>query len=441
MKIIHCLNHFLPGNVAGTEIYTASLIRLHRLKNIESIVVIPNYGKLHTEEYQVEGIRIIQYSEPSIADRKLKMGKTIPEGINAFKNVLQTERPDIIHFHIVGMSNGITKHHVSLSKKMGFKIVLTFHIAGYSCKTNHLMYKDKYPCDGIIDVERCTWCNYTVRGISPVKKNILYASAMAAYKLNYDASDWQSQIGTAIGFPFFIKKLKNDLLELADSCDKMVVISKWYKNILLRNSIPENKLQLITQGLPLQQANIATSINTGEEIKLVFIGRIIHSKGVHLLISALKLLPEEKITLDIYGQLNEDRYGEECMIQSKNSKNIKWKGMLHPDEVVSTLTGYDLLCVPSVICEMSPLVIQQAFAACIPVLGSDVYGNAEQIKDNANGWLFKFNNSDDLKMKLERLIKSPGKIQAVKRYIPAVKNFSSIADEYECLYKECIGNN
>ncbi|MEO6456049.1 MAG: glycosyltransferase [Ginsengibacter sp.] len=439
MKIFHCLNHFLPNNVAGTEIYTASLIHFLSLKNINSVVVIPNYGKPDTEEYTVNGIRVIQYGEPSVIDRKLIMGKKIPEGIEAFKKVLETEKPDIIQFHVAGMSNGITRHHVSLSKKMGFKTIMTFHIAGYSCKTNHLMYKDKVPCDGVIDVKKCTWCNYTVRGIPRIKRHILYASAMAGYTLNYDTSNWESQIGTALGFPFIIKKLKNDLLQLAGNCDKMVVISNWYKNILLRNGIAEDKLELITQGLPLQENNIVPpKIKIAEGVKLVFIGRIIYSKGLHLLINALKQLPEKNISLDIYGHINEDDYTKECIAQSADIKSIRWKGILLPAELLNILKNYDLLCIPSVICEMSPLVIQQAFAAGIPVLASEVYGNSEQITDSLNGWLFKFKNSDDLKIKLEQLVAEPGKIQEAKKNIPAVRNFSAVADEYEQLYRRII---
>ena len=400
---------------------------------------MPNYGNHHTEEYNVQGIRVIQYSEPSIVDRKLMMGKRIPDGLNAFKKVLLSEKPDIVQFHVVGMSNGITKHHLLVSKKMGFKIIVTFHITGYSCKTGNLMYKDEKPCDGIININKCTWCNYTVRNISPIKKRLLYAAAIMGYKLNYDTINWPSQIGTALSFPFIIQQLKNDLLQLIANCDKIVVLSNWYKNVLLKNGIAEDKLELITQGSPLQETNDAvTKIKIVEEIKLVFIGRIIESKGLHLLINALKQLPQEKISLDIYGQINNNAYTNECIAQSANFKNIRWRGRLLPNEVVSTFKNYDLLCVPSTICEMSPLVIQEAFTAGIPVLASEVYGNAEQIKDNVNGWLFKFNDSNDLKNKLQQLIENPEKILIVKKNIPAVKSFSAVADEYEQLYNRII---
>ena len=45
MKVLHCLNHFLPDQIGGTEVYTYSLITALEKKNIHLKVLIPNYGK------------------------------------------------------------------------------------------------------------------------------------------------------------------------------------------------------------------------------------------------------------------------------------------------------------------------------------------------------------------------------------------------------------
>ena len=92
MKIIHCLNHFFPGQIAGTEVYTLSLIKELQKKNIECTVLIPNSRKNITEQYEVKGVRVIKYAEPSVADRELLMGKRKPDGLAAFTNVLKKDR-------------------------------------------------------------------------------------------------------------------------------------------------------------------------------------------------------------------------------------------------------------------------------------------------------------------------------------------------------------
>ena len=173
MKIIYCLNHFFPAQIAGTEVYVFSLIKELQQKSIECIVLIPNYGKDITEEYKVKGIRVIQYAETSMADRELLMGKRKPDGLAAFAAVLNQEDPAIVHFHEFTSGKGITLYHVHTTREMGYKVVMTFHLSGYSCKTGNLMYKDESICDGVIDIKKCTWCVYTVKNIAPVKKEIL----------------------------------------------------------------------------------------------------------------------------------------------------------------------------------------------------------------------------------------------------------------------------
>lgn len=438
MKVIHCLNNFLPQQVAGTEVYTQALVKELLQKNIEALVLIPNYGKTKNETYWHENIRVIRYAEPSVVNRALIMGRTIPEGLLHFKKIIEEEKPSVVHFHIAGGSNGISLHHVHAVKQPGIKIIMTFHLAGYTCKTNNLLYKNKLPCNGIIDAKRCTRCIYTDMKMGIIKRNALYGAALTAHAFHYNTTHWNNKYGTAIGYPFLIDQLKKNLMLLSGACDKMVVLTHWYKKILEDNGVPSHKLVLITQGLPQQQTN-EMELPQGDVLKLVFVGRINESKGLHLLIEALKQLPLQRVSLDIYGKLNDETYANECRAATTTMKNINWMGVLPPEQVVKTLSHYYCLCLPSVICEMSPLIIQEAFAAGIPVIASDVYGNAEQIKNGDNGWLFKFNDSNDLKNKLQHLIENPEKIIMAKKNIPSIKSFSAVADEYEILYKEVAG--
>jgi glycosyltransferase involved in cell wall biosynthesis len=90
---------------------------------------------------------------------------------------------------------------------------------------------------------------------------------------------------------------------------------------------------------------------------------------------------------------------------------------------------------------MSPLVIQEAYAARIPVIASNVYGNAEQINDGINGWLFKFNDAEDLRQKLQMIIENPNMIKEAKKSIPEVRSFSDVAEDYKRLYEDVLRIN
>jgi len=101
---------------------------------------------------------------------------------------------------------------------------------------------------------------------------------------------------------------------------------------------------------------------------------------------------------------------------------------------VSVLAGYDILCLPSTFSEMSSLVIQEAFAAGIPVLASRVYGNMEQVKDGHNGLLFDFRSSKDLKAKLAKLISEPGFLQRLRENVRPPGSFDKVNSAYLQLY-------
>ncbi len=437
MKIVHVLNHYLPKQIAGTEVYVHALSKALNIASIESIVIIPNYGKDKTEAYEYESIRVIQFSENSIVDRGILMGRTPPSGLQYFKDILKNEQPSLVHFHTVGGSNGVSLYHVEAAKKMGFRIITTLHIAGYTCSTGNLLYLNKIPCNGLIDFRKCTNCVFDSKDLKGIKRSFLSFLSSILFKLKYDTTNWNTTLGTALGYPNIIAELNTKITRIANASDKIVAITHWYSEVLKLNGIASSKITTITQGLP--QINTTKIVSQRpSKLKLIFIGRINYSKGLHLLIDALRTIPAHNISLDIFGQVNDEAYATKLKEESLLMPHIKWNGVLNSNEIVETIRLYSCLCLPSAICEMSPLVIQEAFAGFVPVIASNVYGNAEQIIDGKNGWLFNFADSKSLKNVLLKLIDNPTLIDKAKSNIGTVKTFSSVAKEYIALYNEIL---
>lgn len=438
MKILHCLNYFLPDHIAGTEVYVMALMRSLRERGIESSVVIPNYGKYINESYTIDGFAVWQYAEPSIPDRALQMGKRNADGLKNFEQMILRESPEVIHFHELAGSNGISLEHVKLAKKAGFKTMMTFHIASYTCKTGTLMYKQSIPCDGVIREKQCSECWFQHKGKSGWQSSVLSTASGLLYGMKADISFIPSPIATALSFPFIINTLRKNFENLVQHCDTVVVISKWYEDILKKNTIDHSKIHFIPQGLPFNDQHKISQKPGSKKLKLVFIGRISHFKGVKDLIAAISSLPYNELQLDIYGEAGEHEYMEECKALSLSMPHVHWKGKVPTEDVVEILSAYDVLCLPSVVCEMAPLVIQEAFAAGIPVLASNVYGNAEMLKDGENGWLFKFKDINDLQLKIKMLIDNRGLISSAKKNIPAVRDFCEVSEDYDQLYNWII---
>ncbi len=439
MKIIHCLNHFLPQQVAGTEIYTISLIKEMMQKGVDSLVLIPNYASAVNNTYFIQGVRVIQYAEPSVVDRSLKMGKRPADGLKAFIEVLKNEKPDIVHFHELAGSNGISLYHVKAAKAAGIKIVMTFHLAGYSCRTGSLMYKDKELCDGLIDEKRCSLCFLHQKGYEKYSKPIWTVSDRL-FKLGLDSSSMQNKLGTSLSFPFLIKKLRENLNEIVHTSDKLVLLTEWYFRVLVNNGLPAGKMMIISQGLPLKVPDVQARRPVNDKpLRLMFIGRISPFKGIHLLIQALKGIDPRKVSLHIYGSSNDHDYERRCKVDSVAMPNIKWMGQVEQAQVIPYMQQYHALCLPSTFSEMSPLVIQEAFAAGIPVIASNIYGNAEQVKHEKNGLLFEFNNAGALREQIQRLIDNPALISQFQQNIESPRSFRQVGDEYYQLYQELTG--
>ena len=438
MKIFHILNSYLPQHIAGTEVYVSALVRELKKQNIHSKVIIPNYGKLVNESYFFEDVEVIKYAEPSVADRDIITGNKAPKGLYHFINLLNDEKPDIVHFHELAGSIGVGLFHVKATKANGFKIIMTFHLSKYTCKTGTLMYKNKIKCDGIIRELQCSNCWLNATAEKGLKALIIKGSYSFMYYLHLDTRFLKNNIGTAMAFSHIIADIRKNLFELRDMTDRFIILTEWYKNILINNGIHQSHIALIKQGLPNENGKKNFIKEKNKKLKLVFIGRISHFKGVDMLLNALKQIHQSKVELYIYGSALEPDYMNSCLKIASGMDNIFWKGSIAPLLVLNTIREYDILCVPSYVCEMSPLVIQEAFAAGIPVLASNVYGNTEQIEDGENGWLFNFKDITDLKNKIENLIINPTLINDAVLKIKAVKSFETIAEEHISLYEQIL---
>jgi len=436
MKIVQVLNHFLPQHTAGTEVYVWSLCKHLQEMGCSTSVLIPNYGSTVSEKYTYDGIDTFMYAEPSIADRALITGQKISEGIFFFRQYLEDQQPDIVHFHEISGSNGISVAHLEVAKALGFKVIFTMHLAGATCNTGTLMYQQRMLCDGKIRIAKCSYCSLQRRTNNRFYASLIAGASLSLYEAGINTLKFNNPAGTILSYPFQIKSLRDKLKRIAAASDRIIPIADWYKDILLKNGVNENKLTLIKQALPVnsyKQENYAGTVSL--PIKLVFIGRIDNLKGISILIDVVKEFNVTQVLVDIYGSATDQDFLAACKIKTADHPNIRWMGKIAPAEVLITLRQYHALVLPSMFSEMSPLVIQEAFAAGIPVIGSNVYGIAEQVKDGYNGLLFEMGSLRALKKILQQLISSPGILSKLAANVKPPRPFTEVAEETLNVYR------
>lgn len=438
MKVFQVLNHFLPQYTAGTEVYTWALSKQLQQQGVAVKVLIPHYGKTENADYVYDGLAVHQYAEPSVVDRSLIMGFRSPDGLNNFVAFLKIEQPDLVHFHELAGSNGITLQHVQVAKASGARVIMTFHLAGYSCKTGTLVFRGESLCNGEIDLRKCSTCYLHSRGYTNAACYLTGASTIL-HKLSIDTSKLGNKVGTALGTVPILAKLNTDLNTLVSSCDRVVAITEWYQKVLKTNGIDPNKICFIPQALPL--SNLSDSIKNKpvhSPLRLLFLGRINKFKGLHLILEALKEIDTALVSLSIYGNSDDETFEQEQRIKTENQSNVFWAGKLEQKDVIPIMRKHDILCLCSTFSEMSPLVIQEAFAARIPVIASNVYGNAEQITHGENGLLFKFNDVVDLRRQILKCINHPDLLNEMANKIIPPRSIKDLASDYLELYKSIL---
>jgi glycosyltransferase involved in cell wall biosynthesis len=440
MKIVHIIPFFLPEKIAGSEIYCWSLCKFLQSKGVTCEILTPNYGSENTVEYVYDDIRVVKYAEPTRATRFLQMGLALPEGINAFRNHLINSKPNCVHFHGLYGSVGITVEHISVAKSLGISTLYTMHLAGNVCITNTLVHKQKELCDGIIRPRRCSACllvhlnkrDWLAEFFASVS-NLLYQSGIDTARLN-------NPLGTGFSLANRIGDLRKNLEKIALHCDRVVVPAKWFRDILIANHFPKEKIDYLEQALPLFKdppTNLPPlKFNNKRSVKVVFAGRISSFKGLDILLQAIRTFPEDKVELSIYGQNDGDEFYQKCLELSKDKPNIHWRGVLPHEEVLAAFHQHDALCLPSTFSEMAPLVIQEAFAAGIPVIASEVYGNLEMIVPEENGLLFAFRSVEDLRLKLARIVDNTFLLSSMKNRVKPPIPFEKLGQDYIDLYEK-----
>jgi glycosyltransferase involved in cell wall biosynthesis len=269
--------------------------------------------------------------------------------------------------------------------------------------------------------------------------NVLTCISVALNKIGVLNLLPSSKVTSLISMPLYVQRVKKELKELEKNVDKIVVLTLWYKEILLKNKVADSKISFIPQAIATLNTTpfFEKKMQLNLPIKLIFIGRIQPQKGVKLLIKALKNFTEQQITIDIYGKIEATSYYTECKNLSINMPHVRWKGVLNREDVLPTIAQNHLLCLPSLFSEMSPLVIQEAFAANTPVLASKVYGNMEQIKNGVNGVLVDFNSIDSIILALQNLVSNPTSIVQMSNQIKAASNFIHVGKQYLQVYQSC----
>jgi len=135
-----------------------------------------------------------------------------------------------------------------------------------------------------------------------------------------------------------------------------------------------------------------------EKLKIAVIAMFNPKKGQMILLKAVKLVKKPVQVLFIGDGPTIDECKNFTRANSLE-KIVKFAGRVMHSEVPSYINDYDLLCLPSVD-EGLPAAPLEAMACGLPVVGTDIPGTNEIIKNGFNGYLCKAGSVEDLADKI-----------------------------------------
>lgn len=157
---------------------------------------------------------------------------------------------------------------------------------------------------------------------------------------------------------------------------------------------------------------------TNEVQEVVFFSRVTKEKGIELAVSAINNINrkyDKNIKLHVYGPVSEE-YKNQFVKLAEENKNILYKGIISPNEILSVLSQYDLMIFPTYYPgEGFPGAILDALTAGVPIVASDWKYNSEILVDGYTGLLVTAKDQKDLTNALENLIPNTSLINKMKK--------------------------
>jgi len=386
LRVAHCVGFYFPQNVGGSEVYVHDLAAgLSRGSVKSTIVAATNRG---FERYDWEGTPVLRYPSHWAEVRENSSGES------KFQELIREASPDVFHLH--SWTAGAGLRHLSQVAELGIPCVATMHVPSALCLRGTMLLNGEGPCDGRIDEKRCGRCWAMARGLpGPLAFGLAHLPRLSLTQSGL--AKVARRTATMLSVRSLVRDQARDLKTMAALCERVIAPSQWVRAALEANAFPAHKIvisrQAVAQSL-VEQGARRRARDLGEEIRIGFVGRLEHYKGVHTLLEAMALIPRDvPIRLLVAGSGTEVPYLRGLEAAAEGDKRIEFLGEISHDRLAGFLEQIDVLAVPSIYMETGPLVVLEAHTFGIPVMGANIGGIAERIRDGVNGWLLPFDDS------------------------------------------------
>jgi len=446
LKLLFVLHAFPPETTAGTEVLTLSLARaLKRRGHAVTVfhrVAAPERPNYSISEGEYEGLRVVRIVN------HLQFGNLQQTFHNhaveqAFRDLLRRERPDLVHFeHLIHLSAALPR----ICRQEQIPSVLTLNDFWFRCPTVQLIRPNRKVCSGKPPVLGCAACVSHLPALVPPLRAVSrpFRRVLAALARRYLARTGRPS--------WFLTKRLSDLAWLSLRPDTMVrellandfiiAPSPFLKDKLVEAGVPAERLIVSDYGMETGWLEQYVRRAKSGRLRFGFIGSLVWYKGLSVLARAFQRLSDTSAELHIHGDteslpvFRETRAGIERAVARPG---LFFHGRYESERLGEVLSRIDVLVVPSLWYENSPLAIHEAFQAGLPVIVSDRGGMRDLVRPGHGGLRFAPGDDRDLARVMQRFLDEPDLALKLVEQAPRVKTVDESAAELEVRYRQAVG--
>lgn len=244
---------------------------------------------------------------------------------------------------------------------------------------------------------------------------------------------------------------RDAMITMLNTCDDVLAVSEFVRRKFVSMGVDAARVRTQHIGtrlgdLAARHPRVEPSVITGPDgnlrpIRLVFLGFNNYAKGLPMLADTLDLLVPEvlrRFHLTIHAQ------GGQTIRHRFRRLRPRLAGMdFHEgyafEDIPRLVAGADLGVVPSVWWDNAPQTVFEFLACGVPVLGADLGGIPDFIRDGHNGILFRGNDRYDLARRLAAIARRPQVLADLRDNVRPTKTIAEHARELLGLYAPAVG--
>jgi glycosyltransferase involved in cell wall biosynthesis len=449
MRILLTVHQFLPDHASGTEILTLHTAQeLQRRGHEVSVFTgypakVPLRDDQRFDSYVYEGITVHRFlhqhmpmgGQTNIVEMEYR-NDLFGDHLRDF---LARNPQDVVHFFHLAR---LTATAIDACVEAGIPTVFTTTDFWTLCPMTQLRLTDGSLCEGPGAYgANCVKHVAEASGMEPIasRLRVVPTAAVAAGVIAVQNGLWPERwyspmVRATAGRPEYVRHRVNKI-------DRVLVPTHLMHKLLTKNGIHPSRLAYVPYGIDFRHMRRDVNKGTGEKLRIGFVGTLYEHKGAHLLVQAMRSLAAEiPAELIVYGKLQEfPAYVERLRQLAGDDPRITFAGTFPNAQIGRVFAEMDVLVVPSIWYENTPLVIYSAMAAGCPVVATNLGGMSEAVTHEVNGLLFEKGDVGALAGHLERLALDRALVRRLSMRTRIPKSIPQNVDELESIYRSVVG--